>query len=401
VHWIPDAEAFPAVSEVILSPTFIPDGTAVIPSDSSTSTLGSPRHLTPAQLAEFKKTLPSAVQVQLDQPFGKDSLSHSFTSELRFSHVLVFLYDAKWLDRRSQSTLEFAMPEARAFAKLRRDYSRIDFRSIVDWSWYKNYDTEVTLNQDRLRLTTAALLHYKFDVATLVRYLGGPHTGAHRPVDRILETIKQSVNSTTRAQLERILRVGSPTHMNSDSTSANFYRYLQHGNHKSALDNPDKMESVFVKDCRRGHALALDLRVLPFVPHLHLTPLGLVDVDDPWKKPRPVFDSSYRAHWDSFAINDWAVLEEEPELRFPGSFLRFLIYLWNLRASFPEEEIFLGDNDISGAFRLVKYHPELVSLHGYTVNDRYLGFATGGTFGDSPSPANFEPFAVARQEHAE
>jgi hypothetical protein len=175
------------------------------------------------------------------------------------------------------------------FAKLRREFSCLDFSTIPDFSWYSHYEDETVLNEDRLQLTTAALLHYKFDVATLVRYLGGLHTGFQCSTQQILDTLWPSVKKHTWRDLERILTLGSPAHLNAHSTDSNFAGFLEHGNHKSAVDNPDATPKVFLKGCRRGHGLALDLRVLPFVMHLHLTPLGIVDIDDPWKKQRPVF----------------------------------------------------------------------------------------------------------------
>jgi hypothetical protein len=76
-----------------------------------------------------------------------------------------------------------------------------------------------------------------------------------------------------------------------------------------------------------------------------------------------------------------------------------LRWIWNLRITYPDTAILLGDNDITGAFRLIKYNPWVVSMHGFVVDD-FLGLATGQTFGDTASPGNFEVAAIARQQHA-
>jgi len=76
-----------------------------------------------------------------------------------------------------------------------------------------------------------------------------------------------------------------------------------------------------------------------------------------------------------------------------------LWWIWNLRITYPNTAILLGDNDITGAFRLIKYNPWVVSMHGFVVDD-FLGLATGQTFGDTASPSNFEVAAIARQQHA-
>jgi hypothetical protein len=62
-----------------------------------------------------------------------------------------------------------------------------------------------------------------------------------------------------------------------------------------AANHPDELRKVFVKDVKRGFAIALDKRLIPFIPDLHVTPLGIVDIDNPWKQSRPVFDSSFSA----------------------------------------------------------------------------------------------------------
>ena len=40
-----------------------------------------------------------------------------------------------------------------------------------------------------------------------------------------------------------------------------------------------------------------------------------------------------------------------------------MIWLYNLRISYPHAEIYIADDDISGAFRLCKYHPNMMSMH--------------------------------------
>ncbi|KAG7371816.1 hypothetical protein IV203_017958 [Nitzschia inconspicua] len=98
-------------------------------------------------------------------------------------------------------------------------------------------------------------------------------------------------------------------------------------------------------------------------------------------------------------LNDWTNKSCDPRVVFPGSFFRLLSWIWYLRITYLNRKILLGDNDITGAFRLIKYNPWMVSLHGFVV-DGYLGFATGQTFGDTASPGNFEIPAIARQQYA-
>jgi hypothetical protein len=100
------------------------------------------------------------------------------------------------------------------------------------------------------------------------------------------------------------------------------------------------------------------------------------------------------------SINDWVDTANEAPLEFPGCLSKLLTWIWNLRISYPTHRIVLGDNDITAAFRLIKYNPNLVAMHSFRVNDKWFGAYTGQNFGDGTSPANFESMAIARKEHA-
>jgi hypothetical protein len=67
-----------------------------------------------------------------------------------------------------------------------------------------------------------------------------------------------------------------------------------------------------------------------------------------------------------------------------------LTWLWNLWITYPCEEIYIGDNDISGAFNQNKYNPRLVALHAFVLLT-YLVMNTGNTFGDNSSPGILSP----------
>ncbi|KAG7371384.1 hypothetical protein IV203_019954 [Nitzschia inconspicua] len=114
----------------------------------------------------------------------------------------------------------------------------------------------------------------------------------------------------------------------------------------------------------------------------------------PGKVTAQFLTQTFRPEPWCFAINDWTDKRNKPDLQFSGPFRRLLTWIWNLRISDPDEPILIDENDICGAFRLVKFNPEVVPMHGYRVGP-YLGFATGQTFGDNVSAANFDVCATA------
>ncbi|KAG7339748.1 hypothetical protein IV203_025427 [Nitzschia inconspicua] len=344
-------------------------------------------------------TLEQSVQDALNSKYGKATIAVSFMSEYVFRHIIPPLLTSGFLHPNNLQQLFKASFLAEQFLQLQQHYKHIDHSTAIGYAPYRHYATETTFDQSRTSAVSAALFHVGFSVPKLIRLLGGPHLATHRDVDKIIRTLQDSVEPSILRELERIFRHGSPKQCNVTSTEANFLEFYRYGNHASAVDNPEQLKSVLAKDAKRGFTLVLDRRLLPFIRDLHLTPLGIVDLDNPWKSDRPVFDSSFRPKPWSMAINDWTNKDEEPQVQFPGSFVRLLHWIWNLRISYPTERILIGDNDITGAFRLIKYVPEAVPMHGYAASG-YLGLATGQTFDDNSSPGNFEVAAIARQQHA-
>jgi hypothetical protein len=80
---LPDDDICPATSLLLSSPQ--------VPFITSPSDLHVPRNLTHHEREAFKAMLPTPVQVQLDQPFGKDTSDISFTSDVEFRHIFLFL----------------------------------------------------------------------------------------------------------------------------------------------------------------------------------------------------------------------------------------------------------------------------------------------------------------------
>jgi hypothetical protein len=79
--------------------------------------------------------------------------------------------------------------------------------------------------------------------------------------------------------------------------------------------------------------------------------------------------------------------------------MNYLKWIYNLRVTYPKKEIYLGDDDISGAFRHMKYNPNVVGMHSFVIAG-HLACLTGMTFGDNTSPSNFEPIADAKRQLA-
>jgi hypothetical protein len=352
---------------------------------------------TPIREAFIRENLPTRVQIAMEQPFGKDSCLQSFFSEVTFRHTIPYLYNFGWLSKRDRKALEAACHLAKRYAILWKKHCRVDFRPAR--GYWSNWTDTKTLDGERKSMITACFLHYLCDTPTVIRYLGGAYVSAHRDTEKILSFLQPIVDNTTFAELARLYRSGAPKSCNALATDENFWQAVHYGNHKSTDLAPAKTRKSVIKDCRRGYAISFDMLLLPYIPHTHVTPQGMVDLDKRFKTPRPVFDSTFRATESSFAINDWTSKNTEPPVTFAKSFHCFLVWLWNLRISYPHHELYPHDDDMTSGFRHGKYNPNLVGMHAYLLYGTCF-MATGQTFGDTGSPGNFEAIPLARQQVA-
>lgn len=346
-----------------------------------------------------KENISTAVMAHLNNPFGKDNLNQSFTVQAAFRHVLCPVIKSGFLPAAALAALEIAYAPAASYSLLVRTHSLVDFRALRD-PIPQDMPSDVMVPLYSC-LFTALLLHYDLSVAAAVRWMGGTHTGAHRDHAMILSTLtKAGVDADIIRDLRRVYYDGAPAYINAESTDENFGHYFRYGNHKTILADINKTKKATTKDVRRGYSLVMDQRLALLIPHLHVTPIGMVDLGKIYKEPRPIFDSTFRVHPSSMAINDWVDNKNEPEIHFPKSFNHFCVWIYNLRISYPDQDIYLVDDDVSGAFRHCKYNPNLVALHACILFG-FIFLSTGQTFGDIPGPSNFEPIARARQQYAQ
>jgi hypothetical protein len=64
------------------------------------------------------------LQKALNEPFGKDNIRQSFFSEVKFRHVLVFVFD--FIDPRTRKKLKTLSKDEMLLEKILTDYSHIN-----------------------------------------------------------------------------------------------------------------------------------------------------------------------------------------------------------------------------------------------------------------------------------
>ena len=94
--------------------------------------------------------------------------------------------------------------------------------------------------------------------------------------------------------------------------------------------------------------------------------------------------------WDETSMNMATPMDLEMEITFGTAFTDLCIWIWNLRISYPDEDIFLAFLDISSCFRFPRIFPDLVGAFGFIVGPIFYA-ANAGVFGSVASASSWEP----------
>ncbi len=240
--------------------------------------------------AAFLATLPTAIQLQLDQPFGKDNLNQCFYLQKIGKMALLLLYKSGFMSNTVKKKLERAFPPARQLNQIVKLYQNVDFQSMKGFQ--EGWQAQTELSRPQRDMTTACLIHFNLSLPAMVRWIGGPHVGEHRDNEAIFSRLKKTCGSEVYHQLVRIFTQGSPTFVNAECSQQNYQAYKEYGNHSTINDNQAMVTKTLLKEVKRGCSLMLDPDAMVFLENVKQTPHGILYLDYPYKILRVVWDSS-------------------------------------------------------------------------------------------------------------
>ena len=339
-----------------------------------------------------KCIIPSRQQILKGSAFGKASLDHTFTSQACMEHILIFILKSGYLSEEDKKSL---LDTHKLYEHLDRMLvwsHKIKFQDIKDPA--DNYSEQKEISFKRVQMMLAAFLYFDLDTSLVIRYLGNNYTGEYRNPAEIIKILQESgCDEQVIMDLQRLLVVGAPNKMNATSSHQNFLDFFRYGNHSSISKDIEKTLKTMNKEDKNQYLITLPSWIARFIRHLHLTPQGLLC--KPGKNDRLIWDGSFIPNWHAICINMMLSSDSEPEIVFGSTFERHLESIWNLRITYPQSDILLFDDDVKGAFRHCKYHPDVAAAFSFII-EQFLFVPLGGTFGSITSPANFEPIARAR-----
>ena len=242
-------------------------------------------------------------------------------------------------------------------------------------------------------MRSALLTHYSGNISACIYYVGGLLIGhPYRDHRTILPRLAGIVDTETYNDIARILTLGCPAHINAHFAHDQVAAYRRYGNHSSIDCNPALVTKAMSKEDARENIFTVNRALGLFVPHINYTPQGILV--KPGKKDRLINDSSFQLTPSAIPYNAFTDKNLEPRITFGPAFVTLLTDIYNYRISFPQSEIYLAADDITGAFRLLKFNPSAISAKAIQLGNN-LHFAVGQTFGDTTSPPNWDPFSRA------
>jgi hypothetical protein len=354
-------------------------------------------HISQFSRLRYPATGPSRSNLGELPEFGRPDREHSFTSDATFFQMLPSVLNGDFLDHKS---LRHLSATANAVACL-----------VQAWTRCRHFDvtflllprpaaaTQISIPMDRRFGYLALAFQCNGMLNSMYRWLDGTFTAATRVarLPEIQATYKSSIPVEHLDKLTRVFRSGSPAKLVTHFSEANRQKFRDFGNHKSASD-PELVAKAVNKDERHCFVFVLPPYFEPFIPHVHLSPIGIIK--KPHKKDRLVFDGSFHPDVATVAINDCANQTPEWTISYGDAFQRHLIGIYNLRIEYPTEVLFLWDDDAQSAFRVVKFHPDCVGAFCY-LTEFFMVVSLGQVFGFIPCPANWMIVADARALRAE
>jgi hypothetical protein len=168
--------------------------------------------------------------VALKEPFGKDTLTQFFYSNITFWYTLPYLYNLGWPSKKDRNNLKHACSSAKQHAILWKQYCNTGFHDAQ--AFWKDWQLSNQLGFVLKDMITACFLHYFCNTPTIMRYLGGPYVLAHHDPEKILATLKPMIDPAVFTELARAYCHGCPRMINATATDANFQQAVAYGNHK-------------------------------------------------------------------------------------------------------------------------------------------------------------------------
>ena len=328
--------------------------------------------------------------------FGKPHKNLNFVVEKGFEHILCPLFKSGFLDFASVKTLLSVHTLFEHYYLSMYRSLDVDFTPLWNQNPKWNDQLEIPFEKNMQLLSLA--FYVDFNIPFMLRYLGGQYTGDDRNIQKIMNNLSGKIPNDLLLDIKRILTVGAPTHLSGEMSRENFLSYWRYGNHKNMETDPQILKKVLNKEDKHKYMFALPIWTTRFIPNLHLSPQGLIQKKG--KEARLVNDASHLRTYNSTCLNMLTDPSKEPTIEYGTAFTDYLTHIYDMRITYPNEDLLVYSDDVSGAFRWPRLNPYIATSMAYILSN-CVNIPAGQVFGSNASAQNFEQLAKARKKLAQ
>ena len=263
----------------------------------------------------------------------------------------------------------------------------VDFSLLREPRYY--YEQQEQIDPHRVKMASAAMVHFGLDPGKFVRWMGGKYTGYHRDVQRTLLAVRPYITAEDYNHIERILLDGCPAELMFTEPLDNKLKMIERGNSKSFDDHPELVKKAMNKEDRYSHLMPIDKDICPASAYLRHTIQTVVMM--PGKNDRLVWDGTTTLLALDIVMNQVTPVNCKAPITFGHVKIQLYIDIYNTRISHPNKTILLGMADIKACFCFMRIHPDLTGAFGFKAGGFY-NLATAMVFGSVISASSWEPF---------
>jgi hypothetical protein len=263
----------------------------------------------------------------------------------------------------------------------------VDFSLLREPRYY--YEQQEQIDPHRVKMASAAMVHFGLDPGKFVRWMGGKYTGYHRDIQRTLLAVRPYITAEDYNHIERILLDGCPAELMFTESLDNKLKMIERGNSKSFDDHPELVKKAMNKEDRYSHLMPIDKDICPASAYLRHTIQTVVMM--PGKNDCLVWDGTTTLLALDIVMNQVTPVNREAPITFGHVKIQLYIDIYNMRISHPNKTILLGMADIKACFRFPRIHPNLTGAFGFKAGGFY-NLATAMVFGSVISASSWEPF---------
>lgn len=317
------------------------------------------------------------------------SIERSFKSVGSATNALFFLVRDDWL---TQDELRRVACLSRPISQMTREVPKArerDFSTLL--APRPNFMDQQTLDEARRQDMTAAFTYYGGDISMVIRFLGGEYTGAWRDEEALLTRLGTLLPDDDKDHIRRILRLGTPAEFNHEMPLDKKERAIAREPSSSLTKYREIVNKTMVKEEKHHHIICLDSWTVHASAYTYVTPQTIIYKNG---KGRLIWDGTSKLYWDDVVMNEITPTDKEADVTFGTVFRRYCTYLWNLRITYPDEDIVLAFLDISACFRWPRLSPDLAGAFGFLHEDNFV-VPNAMVFGSTVSASTWDPLRRA------